>query len=396
MTIPAHLREIAEADEHPLYRLQAAFEAEGLQPTVAQAVALQLLGGVQSEAPSGGVKRGRINLLLVHDADFDSASAFERIADYSSGGEWIHSGAITRSDLITRWSREANRIEPGLAFDSEVDAAYVTGARRLDADSKNDLTAVLVSQEYTVAKAGETATFEPHAAFTLIDTPKGGRIDDRTPIADQLPVNPSLAARCDLVLVNDEVNTAEPSAEPLDAETMVEYLWAARSIYPELDDEAKDCIIDFVEGLYSPDDLTSGEPLRTIIGAGTARLATILWRLTEATARSRLSETATEKDASKAIELLIAAWEDLGADWDVGDLDVDMIATGSDSSQNYSSPIEDAIIDLQDERDYEEGVPQGDIATRMDADEGEVEQKLEKLKREGKVYEPRDGGWKVL
>ena len=124
-----------------------------------------------------------------------------------------------------------------------------------------------------------------------------------------------------------------------------------------------------------------------------ARQLEALVRLTEATARLRLSNKATKQDAKRAIELVDYCLMEVGFDRETGKIDIDRIATGISASQrSHISVVKEIINDLESK--VGKTIPIDDIieeAKSRDIAEEKVEEVLEKLKRVGEVFEPRRG-----
>jgi replicative DNA helicase Mcm len=113
-----------------------------------------------------------------------------------------------------------------------------------------------------------------------------------------------------------------------------------------------------------------------------------LVRLAEASARLRLSETATVEDAKRATSLVRASLEDVGMDPERGEFDVDVVETGTSKDQRERvESILDLVADL--EETYDQGVPVDVIIERAEAqgmDESKAEHEIEQLRQKGEIY----------
>ena len=124
-----------------------------------------------------------------------------------------------------------------------------------------------------------------------------------------------------------------------------------------------------------------------------ARQLEALVRLSEASARSRLDNRVTRKDAKKAIELLDYCLMQIGLDRETGKIDIDRIATGIGASQRSHIMILKDIINELETRIGKQ-IPMEDLiaeAKNRGLDEDKVEEALERLKRSGDIFEPRRG-----
>jgi len=92
-------------------------------------------------------------------------------------------------------------------------------------------------------------------------------------------------------------------------------------------DEAKDAIEEFYVDLRSKGaDEDAPSPM-------TARKLEALVRLSEASARVRLSDTVDEEDADRVIEIVRSCLENIGVDSETGEFDADVVETGTSKSE---------------------------------------------------------------
>ena len=122
-----------------------------------------------------------------------------------------------------------------------------------------------------------------------------------------------------------------------------------------------------------------------------ARQLEALVRFSEASARLRLSDKATKKDAKRAIELIEYCLMQIGLDRETGKIDIDRIATGISASQrSHIAVIKEIINEL--ETKVGKTIPIDDVieeAKGKGISEEKVEEVMEKLKRVGEIFEPR-------
>ena len=118
-----------------------------------------------------------------------------------------------------------------------------------------------------------------------------------------------------------------------------------------------------------------------------------LVRLSEASAKIRLDDKVTRKDARRAIELLHYCLSQVGLDPETGKIDIDRIATGISASQrSHILTVKEIITSLEQklgktiplEEVIKEGSEKG-ISTSI------IEESIEKLKRSGDLFEPKRG-----
>ena len=124
-----------------------------------------------------------------------------------------------------------------------------------------------------------------------------------------------------------------------------------------------------------------------------ARQLESLVRLAEASAKIRLSDKVTKLDARKAIAILQACLKAVGFDYETGQFDIDRISTGIPTAQRNKIIIIRDIISKFDS-EGKKTIPIEDImaeAAEKNVTESKVEEVIDKLKKEGEVFEPKRG-----
>jgi replicative DNA helicase Mcm len=328
--------------------------------------------------------------------------------DFGDGQQWtLEAGALVLADK-------------GIAAVDELD--------KMDSSDRSAMHEGLEQQKISVSKAGINATLKSRCSLLGAANPKYGRFDQYEPIGEQIDLEPALISRFDLIFtVTDEPdpehdsrlaehiiktnyagelntqrennptseftaeeveNVTEEVAPDIEADLLRKYIaYAKRNVYPTMTQEAKDAIEEFYVDLRSKGaDEDAPVPV-------TARKLEALVRLSEASARVRLSDTVEEEDATRVIDIVRSCLENIGVDPETGEFDADVIETGTSKSQrDRIKSIRELISDVEDE--YDEGAPIEEVLDRageigMDADKAESE--IENLRRKGELYEPVQG-----
>jgi len=126
----------------------------------------------------------------------------------------------------------------------------------------------------------------------------------------------------------------------------------------------------------------------------TARQLEALVRLSEASARSRLSPVVTAADAARSIDIVEYFLNKVASEG--GHLDIDIIATGLSRSQvEHIQTIRRMVKDLADPTT---GVTEAELLQRA-ASEGIPEEKARALVKRlidaGEIYQPRAGSYRL-
>jgi replicative DNA helicase Mcm len=285
---------------------------------------------------------------------------------------------------------------------------------------------VVLHNSISVSKAGINATLKSRCSLLGAANPTYGRFDQYEPIGEQIDLEPPLISRFDLIFtVTDqpdeeedaelaehilqtnyagELNThrtktstsnyteeevrqvTDEVAPTIEPDLFRKYVaYAKRNCFPTMTEEAKAQIQEFYVDLRAQGaDEDAPVPV-------TARKLEALVRLAEASARVRLSDTVEQEDAKRAVDIAEYCLKDIGLDPETGELDADVVETGTSKSQrDRIKSIKNLIADIESE--YDEGAPVEVIIERaeeagMDVDTAKHE--IDKLKQKGEVYEPR-------
>jgi replicative DNA helicase Mcm len=394
-----------------------------------------------------GETRGELSAALdaygVSQADV--ASSLD--VDQATVSRWL-SGAVetgrlgdlreaigTEVDAVREESRSLlARIEDGRqpkVYDLTVEGTHNFVANGVVVHNSSDRSAMhegLEQQKISVSKAGINATLKARCSLLGAANPKYGRFDQYEPIGEQIDLEPALISRFDLIFtVTDspdpehdsrlakhiiktnyagELNTqreelasseftseqvaemTQEVAPEIDAELLRKYIaHAKRSCYPTMTEEAKELIEEFYVDLRSKGaDEDAPVPV-------TARKLEAMVRLSEASARVRLSDTVEREDADRATDIVESCLKDIGVDPETGQFDADVVETGTSKSQrDRIKNIKGLIADIEEE--YQEGAPVEEVLDRageIGMDPGKAEQEIEKLRTKGEVYEPKQG-----
>jgi replicative DNA helicase Mcm len=260
----------------------------------------------------------------------------------------------------------------------------------------------------SISKANIQATLLARTTVLAAANPKFGRFDPYGVIAEQIDLPPTLINRFDLIFpIKDLPNEAndekmakhilnlhqipDVGEEDIPTRLLKKYFaYARQKVVPVLTDSALNEIKDFYVQMRNRASVDERAVKSIPISP---RQLEALVRLSEASAKIRLSDKVTKRDARRAIELLTYCLLQVGVDRETGRIDIDRIATGISASQRDKIfHVKDVIAELENK--LGKTVPIDDIiklASGRGLTESEVEEIIERLKRLGDVYEPRHG-----
>lgn len=257
----------------------------------------------------------------------------------------------------------------------------------------------------SIAKASIVATLPAQTAVLAGANPKYGRFDLFKPIAEQIDIPETLLSRFDLKFalkdlpdkatdakLADHIISTRRSpqvAEPLiDRNLLRKYIAYARQIEGmELTEEAAGVLKDFYVDMRNRSATTETNAVSI-----TLRQYEALIRLAEASAKVRLDTKIRMEDASRAIKLMQHSLTQLGYDYETGKIDIDRLEGGMPASRRSKIfAVIDIVESLQKET-KDVGVAIDDI--RAEAENRgikDIDDVIEKLRKEGTLFEPRAG-----
>ena len=372
---------------------------------VKEAIAFQLFGGAAKVLDDKTHIRGDMHILIVGDPGIGKSQILKYVSKlaprgiYTSGkgtsGVGLTAAAVR--DDFGGWSLEAGALVLGDKGNVCVD--------ELDKMREEDRSAIheaLEQQTISIAKAGIMATLNSRCSVLAAANPKFGRFDRYKSIAEQIDLPSPILSRFDLIFIIEDKPNAErdhslaghilkihqESSVPyeIEPEFMRKYIaYARRSVNPVLSKEAAKTLQDFYVTMRSGAiDEESPVPI-------TARQLEALVRISEASARIRLSEEVTKEDAERAIKLQEDCMKQVGYDPDTGKVDIDKVEGRTSKSERDKINI---IIDVIKElcEDYEGSAPKttvyAELADKYNVGEAKVDEVINMLKSKGVIYEP--------
>ncbi len=308
---------------------------------------------------------------------------------------------VVKDEFMRGWALEAGAFvlaNGGFAIIDEMD--------KINPDDISALHQALEQQIITIAKANIQATLKAKTTLLAAANPKLGRFDPYLPIPSQINMPSTLINRFDLIFpirdvpskeLDDRIAThvlnLQQKPDDIKTEFSPEFLkkyisYARQKIIPLLTKEAVEEIKTFYVTLRNLPSLNEQELKPIPISA---RQLEALVRLAEGSARVRLSNKVTKKDALRAIETLKRCLMQVGFDPESGQIDIDRISTGLTTSKRSKIVKIQALINELTKK-VGKRIPVDDIileASEQGIDEAQVNEALDMLKRDGTIYQPQ-------
>lgn len=400
-----------------------------------EAMILQLFGGVPKEMPDGTRIRGDIHTLFVGDPGTAKSQILTYMSKLSPRSVYASGKASTAAGLTAAAVRDEFgegqwTLEAGALVQADMGLACIDEIDKMSDQDRSSLHQAMEQQEISVAKAGISATLKSRCAMLAAANPKLGRFDEFMPIHEQINMPPALLSRFDLIFsiidkpnrdrdsnlashillahkageVSENINHSKKTRfnkkqrdsmmknvlPVFTPEFLRKYVaYSKRYVFPVMTDEALEVIKN-----YYVDFRNSSEDSVTF----TPRQLEAFVRLAEASAKIRLSEEVTAEDAKRGIYIIDQYLRRVGMDRETGKFDIDIIATGiSHSQHDRMRNLIDIIQRLCNEA-KDGNASRGDILREGEMEgyeTGKVEETLDRLKRNGQIYEPVHGKYRI-
>ena len=347
------------------------------------------------------------------------------IADVAPRGVYTSGKGATAAGLTAaavkddfaggRWVLEAGMLvlaDGGIAVIDELD--------KMSPEDRSAMHEALEQQTVSIAKAGITATLNARCPVLAAANPKFGRFTSDRPIAEQIDLPPTLLSRFDVIysiqdrpdaerdrLLANRILASHQEGEAQNTPVLVEmpaatgnvpfppdflrkYIsWARRNIRPVLTDESLGILEDFyVRVRKGGEEPNSPVPI-------TARQLEALVRLSEASARARLSMKVEAVDADRATRIVEGFLKRVATA--EGKLDIDTVVTGMSRSQRErAEAIMEIMRGLQERSETFSLEEVKQAAERREIPPARVEALFQTYRNQGEVLEVRPGHWQLV
>jgi len=380
---------------------------------VKEAILLQLFGGVWKEKQDKTTFRGDIHLLITGDPAVAKSTIISYVVTqltpkgrYASGKKTSGVGltsAVVKDEFTGGWILEA-----GAVVLANGDICAIDEFDKMMPEDRDALLESMEKGTVTVTKAGISTTMRADTSILAAANPKFERFDNYLPLAEQIELGPTMLSRFDLKfpvfdipnaekdrrmarhIIDSSLNKGKTAVPPISPDIIKKYLaYAKKNCKPKIDQKAMQQIEDFYVSWRTKYQDVDGKDKTVTL---TPRQLEALIRLTEASAKIRLADTAISKDVKRATGLLETSLEAFGLDPDTGKIDIDRInATVTAHQRDEIHTLLTILQKLKDEVGNK--IPVDDViieAKTHGISDVDVVRLLEKLKEKGDIFAIRD------
>ncbi|MEM4237610.1 MAG: AAA family ATPase, partial [Candidatus Nitrosocaldaceae archaeon] len=376
---------------------------------VKEAILLMIVGAPQRELEDRTKMRGDINILLVGDPGIAKSELLKYAARVAPRGLYTSGRGSTAAGLTAAVIRDKSgmmMLEAGAVVLGDQGLVCIDEFDKLRPEDRSALHEVMEQQSCSVAKGGIVATLNARTSILAAANPLFGKYDPYRNITENVNLPIPLLTRFDLIFVmRDEPNKDYDSSiarhilglyrrgsyeyEPiLSIEMLSKYLAYTKRINPILSKEAEDKIYEYYLTMRNVD----SEGIITV----TPRQLEALIRLAAARARLLLKEVVDVSDTERAIYLFNSMLKTAGVDVNTGKVDIGVLHGMPQSERSKRQIFFDIFKKLGgvEEKAVERDALVNELVKSGRFSEEEANALIDKLNREGVIYETKPGYYK--
>jgi replicative DNA helicase Mcm len=406
------IREIEKLSKDPkIYEYLIGSIASSLygMKEIKESILMQLFGGVPAELKDRTHIRGEIHILLIGDPASGKSQLLKLVPEIVPRGRYVSGKGVTGAGLTATVTKDEQFmggwvLEAGALVLTNKGMLAIDEFEKMSQDDQVAMHEALEQGSISIAKASIVATLPARTSVLAGGNPKFSRFDPYVPISKQITIPETLLSRFDLKFAMRDVPDTEqdtklaehiirtredhdyqPARPKLDTQLVRKYIAYARDkCEPKITAVVGRMLKDFyittrkkAEGGSAPVPIT-------------LRQLEALMRIAQASAKIQFQPEVRKEDAQRAIRLMRYSLRQLGFDPETGMIDVDRSEGATTSTERSRIRI---ILDIVDELSATKKEILVDDILKAAKKEGvdEADEIIEKLKREGMLFEPSPG-----
>ncbi|MEM4955038.1 MAG: minichromosome maintenance protein MCM, partial [Candidatus Methanomethylicaceae archaeon] len=353
--------------------------------------------------------RGEIHILLIGEPSTAKSQLLKYVANIMPRAKYVSGSGATAAGLIATVTRDEEFLggwvlEAGAVVMANKSIVCIDEFEKVRKDDLIALHEAMEQGSSSIAKASIVATLPAKTSILAAGNPKYGRFDPYIPLREQIEIPETLLSRFDLKFALKDIPNKERDEKILEyiEETrffkkeekfkevipptlLKKYIaYARKNVFPKMTKEALDKIKQFFLESRLKYSETSAIPI-------TLRQFEALIRLSQASAKVRLSNEVIAEDAERAIKLMKYSLKQFGFDPDLGTIDIDRYEGVTTTSQRGKIRTVRQIID-ELSKIFGNLIPEEEIIKRA-KEQGveDVEEILNKMKLGGELISHKPG-----
>ncbi|MBN2042891.1 MAG: minichromosome maintenance protein MCM [Candidatus Aenigmarchaeota archaeon] len=374
---------------------------------VKESIIMQLFGGVPKTMKDGTNFRGDIHILIVGDPSSGKSQLLKLVPEIVPRGRYVSGKGVTGAGLTATVTKDELFmggwvLEAGALVLTNKGLLAIDEFEKMSQDDQVAMHEALEQGTISIAKASIMATLPAKTSVLAGGNPKFSRFDPYIPISKQITIPETLLTRFDLKFALRDVPNMEQDKKivdhvlrsrigedsdtipVIDTQMIRKYITYSRmNCHPVLSEEASNILRKFY--INTRKQAEGGGPIPI-----TLRQFEALIRLSEASAKIQLSPEVKKEHAQRAIRLMRSSLRQLGFEPETGMIDIDRSDGATTSRERSKIRVVMEIINDLSKKSKE--IPMSEITSEAKR-EGieEVDEVIEKLKREGMLFEPNPG-----
>ena len=391
---------------------------------IKQAIVLQLFGGTPGKMlVDGGAIRSDMHILLIGDPGSAKTRILQSVSALVPKGIYVSGKSVTGGGMTAvaerdEFAEDGWTLRAGALVLASGGVCCIDEFDKLEDEDRAALHEALESQTISIAKAGIVARFTGKDRGACGSKPEIRKVRPERYPSEQFDIPPTLLSRFDLIfpikdMMDEELDrniarhilTQHSAAgaqlasmkeyeqvekPPISSELLRKYIaYAKKNIMPRLGEEAAGRIQDYYIELRKLGSKSGTVPI-------TPRQIEGLVRMSEASAKTRLSPIVEISDAEKAIALSEFMLKTLAVDRG-GRRDVDILLTGMPREKVDKMNTVMAVISKLEASEGMARIPRVvEEAMKENIDEITTNKYITELERSGDIFRPRSGVVKIV
>jgi len=377
-------------------------------PEIKESIVLQMFSGVPKVFKDHMKLRGEIHILIIGDPASGKSQLLKLVPTMIPRGRYVSGKGVTSAGLTATVTKDELMggwvLEAGAMVMANKGMLAVDEFEKMEETDQVAMHEALEQGSVSIAKASIVATLPAQTSVLAGGNPKFSRFDNYRSIAEQINIPDTLMSRFDLKFILRDIPNAkndkllvdhvlkaregdESGIEPvIDNLTVKKYIaYSKKNCKPKLTKETGKLLRDsYLDTRKQAEGGNMPIPI-------TLRQFESMIRLAEASAKVQLSDVVRKEDAQRAIRLMNESLRQLGRD-STGRIDIDKSEGGTSFTERKGLRLlQDIINNMSAVKKEISKKELCDAARKEGIEDADLDGLIDKLKREGMLFEPSPG-----